>query len=233
MVLRRELFHDGALRESHIVLISRNNLVRMLLRGLLDELEQGRFHLLAVDDERAAENLVAAMLGIDLREAEHFRIGQFAAQLPFHLVQILDFFGRKSQPLLLVVLFQIIYIYNRCGFDVHREDALVKPFVHALQHRVVVGCFVRHREIFLNTGNTRQPHVLRDFHGVRAPRRDHLAARPHEKALQFGLCFRRGTAVQPTQLFDFSPVEPVVGFGGDDTPAGSLKKQNRHHIIDM
>ena len=57
-----KLLDDRTLRESHIVLIGRENLVRVLLSGLLDHAEKRRFHLLTVDDKLAAENLVAAVL---------------------------------------------------------------------------------------------------------------------------------------------------------------------------
>ena len=58
----RKLLDDRTLRESHIILIGRENLVRVLLSGLLDHAEERRLHLLTVDDKLAAENLVAAVL---------------------------------------------------------------------------------------------------------------------------------------------------------------------------
>ena len=57
-----KLLDDRTLRECHIILIGRENLVRVLLSGLLDHAEKRRFHLLTVDDKLAAENLVAAVL---------------------------------------------------------------------------------------------------------------------------------------------------------------------------
>ena len=38
-------------------------------------LEQGRFLFYTVDDERSAENFVAAVLGVDLCKTENFRVG--------------------------------------------------------------------------------------------------------------------------------------------------------------
>ena len=58
----RKLLDDRTLRESHIILIGRENLVRVLLSGLLDHAEERRLHLLTVDDKLAAEDLVAAVL---------------------------------------------------------------------------------------------------------------------------------------------------------------------------
>ena len=57
-----KLLDDRTLRESHVVLVSRENLVRVLVGGLLDHAEERRLHLLTVDDKLAAENLVAAVL---------------------------------------------------------------------------------------------------------------------------------------------------------------------------
>ena len=57
-----KLLDDRTLRESHVVLVGRENLVRVLVGGLLDHAEERRLHLLAVDDKLAAEDLVAAVL---------------------------------------------------------------------------------------------------------------------------------------------------------------------------
>ena len=72
MVLRSKLLHHRALGERHVVFISRQNLMWILLSGLLNHLEERRFFLLSVDDEGATKNLVAAMLRVDLGETEHF-----------------------------------------------------------------------------------------------------------------------------------------------------------------
>ena len=62
LVSRSKLLDDRTLRESHIILVGRENLVRVLIGGLLDHAEKRRLHLLAVDDKLAAEDLVAAVL---------------------------------------------------------------------------------------------------------------------------------------------------------------------------
>ena len=66
----RKLLDDRTLGESHIIFIGRENLVGIFLRGLLDHGKERRLHLLAVDDERAAEDLVATVLRVDLGKAE-------------------------------------------------------------------------------------------------------------------------------------------------------------------
>ena len=62
LVSRSKLLDDRTLRESHIILVGRENLVRVLIGGLLDHAEKRRLHLLAVDDKLTAEDLVAAVL---------------------------------------------------------------------------------------------------------------------------------------------------------------------------
>ena len=57
-----KLLDNRTLRESHVVLVSRENLVRILVGGLLDHVEERRLHLLTVDDKLTAEDLVAAVL---------------------------------------------------------------------------------------------------------------------------------------------------------------------------
>ena len=57
-----KLLDNRTLRESHVVLVSREDLVRILVGGLLDHAEERRLHLLTVDDKLAAEDLVAAVL---------------------------------------------------------------------------------------------------------------------------------------------------------------------------
>ena len=136
LVCRRELLDHRALRKRHIVFISRQNLVRMFRRRLFNHLEERRFLLLAVDDERAAENLVSAMLRIDLREAENLRIGQFSAVFLLDFVQIGDFLRRQRESFLFVVRLQVVDVANRLRLDVNRENLLVETVVFALQHRV-------------------------------------------------------------------------------------------------
>ena len=91
MVFRGKLFHHGAFGESHVVFVGRNDFMRILLRGLLDHGEERRRHFFAVDDKRAAENLVSAVFRVDLGEAKHFRVGQLTSQLLLHAVEVFDF----------------------------------------------------------------------------------------------------------------------------------------------
>lgn len=63
---RIELFDFGPFHKCHIVLVGRYESAGINLRCFLDELEQRHGFFTAVDHESAVENLVTAVLGIDL-----------------------------------------------------------------------------------------------------------------------------------------------------------------------
>ena len=132
LVLRSKLLDNGTLRKSHVVLIGRKNLVGIFLGRLFNHLEERRLHLLAVDDERAAEDLMPAVLRVDLCKAENLRVGQRTAILFLQSVQVFNLFGRESQALLLVVFLQVLHIFDRLGLDVDGKDRLVETLVLAL-----------------------------------------------------------------------------------------------------
>ena len=62
VVAWRELLYHWSLSEGYVVSVCREYLVRVLLRGLLNHLEERRLLLHSVDDECAAEYLVTAVL---------------------------------------------------------------------------------------------------------------------------------------------------------------------------
>ena len=89
----RKLLDDRTLRESHIILIGRENLVRVLLSGLLDHLEERALLLFAINDECASKDFMPAMLTIDLCESKHLAIGELSSQLLLHPMQIVYLLG--------------------------------------------------------------------------------------------------------------------------------------------
>ena len=157
-----KLLDNRPLRESHIVFVGGKYLAGILRGGLLDHGKERTLHLLTVDDECAAEYLVAAVLGVDLGETEYLGVGEWPPVLFFYLVQILHFLGRQCQSLLLVVGFEVFHVPDGLRTVLHREYLLVEPVVHALQHWVVVGLFRAHGEVFLYTRNAVKTHVLSD-----------------------------------------------------------------------
>ena len=87
----------AALENGGIVGIRHHGALRMGLVGIADQAEQGFFLRLAVDDEIGVEDLVAAVLGVGLREHHQLDIGRVAAQVAVGAGQIVDLVGRQGQ----------------------------------------------------------------------------------------------------------------------------------------
>ena len=128
--------------------------IRILLCGLFDHLEQRRFLFYTVDDECSTEYFVATVFGVDLCETENFGVSQLASQIVFYLFSDSPFLLSRVRGLL-----------SRCRLPRSSMDTIgsgwrlvvntfwSSPFVHALQHRVVVGIFIFYRKIFLDAEN--------------------------------------------------------------------------------
>ena len=159
-------------------------------------------------------------------EAKDFRVGQRPSQLLLYLVQILYFLGREGQTFLLVVLLQVVNVPYRLRFVIHGEHRLVQPFVHTLQHRVVVGFTRTYREILLYARNALQVHVLRYLDGVGAPRRYHLSARADEITVNMVGLHRRRVAIEPAQFLDFFLRKLMVNLGCYHALRRGLEKKN-------
>ena len=132
LVGRGKLLHHRSLGKGHVVLVGRENLSGMQLRGLLDHLEEARLALLAVDDKHATEDLVAAVLRVDLRETEDFRVGERASVLLLYLVEVFYLLGTQRQSFLLVVFLDVVHVLDGLGSMLHSEDFLVESLIHAL-----------------------------------------------------------------------------------------------------
>ena len=197
LVFRGKLLDGGALSEGHVVLVGRKYLVGVLLRRLLNHGKEARLHFLAVDDEGSTENLVAAVLGVDLGKAENLAVGQRASVLLLQSVQVFYFLGRKGKAFLLVVFFKILYVLDGLGLDVDGEDVLIQTLVHALQHGVVVGVLRADGEVLLNAFDAAEVHVLGYFHGVGRPGGDHFAARTNEESFDAFALKQLCVAVEP------------------------------------
>ena len=172
--------------------------MRILCRGLLDHGEETRFLLFSVDDEGAAEDLMATVLRVDLCETEDLTVGKRALQLLLDLMQVFNLLRTKCQTFLFVVFLQVLHVFDRLWLDVHGEDALVQTLIHALQHRIMVGILALHREIFLNARDALQVHVLCNLHSIGAPRGDHLTARSHKETWQLTALKQFRISIKPT-----------------------------------
>ena len=190
-----ELVYRGTLEEGHIIFVSAHKAVGALLRGAFDQFEERQRFLLAVDDECAVEDLVAAVLRVDLREAEYLRVGEGAPQLLGEAAQIGFLLGAEGQTFLCVVGVDVADFHYRLGLAVEGEDAAVEPVVVAHEHLVEAGLLaVGQAGELLDAGDPFEAHVLGYFHCVGAPGGDHFTARTDETALYGcgaqGMCSR-------------------------------------------
>ena len=159
---------------------------------------------------------MTAVLRVDLCEAEHLRVGQATAQVLLHLFEIGHLLGREGKTLLLVILGQIVDVYNRSRLNVDEEELLVQSLVHALQHGVILGLLACHGVVLLDTCDALDTHVLGNLHGIGTPRGDHLAARTDEVALHGFALYQFGIAEQPTQFLDSFLAGLLYGLRSND-----------------
>ncbi len=176
-----ELVDNRPLHKCHIILVGRHQSIGVLLRGLLDELKERHRLFLAVDNESAVENLVTAVLGVNLREAEHLRVGQGAPQLLGQGAEVFLLVGAESEALPEIVFMDVVDMHYGFGLAVNGEYAGVDSVVDTLKHLVEyrLGSFGYTLEL-LDAADARHTHVLGNLHGVGAPGGDHLAAGAYE-----------------------------------------------------
>lgn len=215
MVGRGKLLDDRSFGKGYVVFVGGNNLIGIFLRGLFNHLEERRLLFHTVDDERSAEDFVAAVFRVDLREAEYFGIGQPAAEVFFHFLKVVHFFFGEGQAFFFVVCFQVFDVYDGFRPAVCGKYVLVETFVHALQHRVVVCVLVFHGKVFLNAGYAVQAHVLSDFYGICAPRGNHFRDAGLRNVLSGCLHFRGRLLQKPAEFVAVCLIEVAVALCGN------------------
>ena len=224
-----ELLDTGTFDKGHIVLVGRHQTVGVVLRGLFDELEQRHGHFLAVDDKSAIKYLVAAVLAVDLREAEHLTVGQRAPQTARQLLEVGNLLVAQCQAFLTVVALHVVDIDNGGGLAGDVEQVTVQLRVHALKHLVVCRHCTRGSRELLDTADAGHRHVLRDLDRIGAPRSHHLAARTHKRAMKRRL--GQFLAIeQPLQFLGLLQVERMVAVYGIDCRA-PLFEESYHNYI--
>ena len=77
------------------------------------------------------------------------------------------------------------------------EYRLVDAVIHALKHRVVFRVFRLYREVFLDTQNAVEIHVLCNLYGIRTPRSDHFASWSDEISFKTLAVFKLCVSVKP------------------------------------
>ena len=223
-----ELLNNRTLQECAVVLVSRRNAIGVSLCCMLDQVEQRRRFLLAIDHERTAEDLVAAVLRIHLRETEHLAVGQRATHLLAYLFEVCDLLLAQSQTLSLVVALDVIDIDDLLGLFVDNVDRLIQSLVATIQHRIERGVLAVGNEL-LDAADTFQTHILGNFHSIGTPRGDHFAAWTDELTVDTialdELCARE----KPLQFFDCRLIELYATIHSVDFVI-LCKKQN-HNLL--
>ncbi len=125
-----------------IVAVRAERVLRGLLVGVLDHPEQRTVLFLAVDGPAGVEDLVAAVLGIGLREHHQFDIGRRAAQRGEAFAQVVDLVLGHGQAEALVGGLQLVHrhafqLTPRRGGE--QGLALIDGVQHRLGHRVMQG----------------------------------------------------------------------------------------------
>ena len=187
--VRLEAGDDG-----RVVLVRRKRVLRTLRVRVLDHLEKRILLLLAVDDELGAEDLVTAMLGVDLTEHHEFGVRRIAARRGEALRQILHLgLGNRQANLnvglanRLDALPKNVIRATRLGLGDGKEIGQVT--IDALGHLVVKRRIGNSRKRLgntvanaaLDTQNRLETTVAEDVRRLRGPRGNRALARRHKE----------------------------------------------------
>ena len=229
LILWSKLLNHRALCKSNIIFVCRENFVRILLRGFLNHGKEWTLHFLTIDNECATENLVTAMLRVDLCKAENLWVSQRTTILLLQTVQILYLLWAQGKAFLLVIFLQIIHILNGLRLDVDSKDVLIQSIIHALQHLVVLGILVCNGEILFYTQNAAESHVLSNLNGICRPWSHHFAAWSDIKTVECltgkQFCF----AIEPAKFVYFFLIELMVHLRSNNALLWGLEKEN--HVL--
>ena len=231
VVSRCKLLDDGTLGKSHIILISRDYLIGILLSRLLNHLEEGRFLIHTINNKGATEDFVTAVFRVDLGKAEHLTVSQLTTEVLLYLLQVVHLLAAQCQTFLFIISLQVFNVDNRFRLAVGGKHLLVQTLIHALQHGVELCVLVGHREVLLDTQNAVEAHILSNLHGICAPRCNHFASWANEAALQVFFTFGLGVAKQPTQLVAVGLCQCVFALYGNHALLRGSEKEN--HIFDI
>ena len=169
---------------------------------------------------------MTAVFRVNLSKAKHFRVSELTSELFFHAVQVFDFSRRECQTFLFVVSFEVRDILDRSRLDIHGKDFLIQTLVHTLQHRVMFSILILYGEVFFDTRNAVEIHVLGNLYSICTPRRNHFTSRSYVPALQRLSLFERSSTIKPAEFIHFVVRELMVHFRGNHALLRCFKKQN-------
>ena len=89
--------------EGYIILVGGDQVIGVGSAGILDHREEATLFLLTIEDEGTPEDLMTAVLAIDLREAEEFAVGQGTPQTLAELLKVGNLLLAQSQSLRFIV----------------------------------------------------------------------------------------------------------------------------------
>ena len=112
-------------------------------------------------------------------------------------MEIFNLLGRESKSFLLVILFEVVNMLYGLWLMLHGEDVLVDAVVHTLQHRVMFSILRCHWEVFLDTQNAVEIHVLCNLYGIRTPWSNHFTSWSDEVTVEPLALFKLCVAVKP------------------------------------
>ena len=191
-LLRQEHLGLVALDHGGVVLVGDERALAVLLVGVLDHPEERVRHLLAVDDELRAEDLVAAVLGVHLAEHHELGVGGIAPRGLEAVREILHLrlADRKAEldvRLANGVHALLQHVERAAGLRRRTVEEIVERVVDALGHLVVEGRkgLAGNRrgngeaDAALDAGDALQTTVAEDVRRLRAPRGDRALAGGH------------------------------------------------------
>ncbi len=142
------------------------------------------------------------MLRIDLRKTKYLAVGELTAYLFGHRIQILNLLFTQRQSFLFIIHSDIVNLPDWIRLLVDRENSLIKAFIKGLKHRIIIRRFLPNRHKLLHPDNSGNGHILRNLHGIGAPRGDHLPARADKTARQRFAVKTGGPAQEPQELLN-------------------------------
>ncbi len=187
--------------DRRVVLVSGQHVLAVHLVGVLDHAEQRLVLALAVDVPAGVEDLVAAVLGVGLREHHQFDVVRVALEALEGTDQIIDLVFGQGQAQVGVGLFQRgatatedVHGSQRLGLGMAEQvggcfETIEHHLCHAIVKRcgnqlcIAIGKLALHviGDAPLQPLDLLQPAVVGDIAGLARPRRNGAEARHHEE----------------------------------------------------